>query len=253
MKVVVVSLPSATERRMLIEQEFHRLDLPFRFYDAIDGSTLSDEQISLVDASAMRETAQDFPPPGSIANWLTQMSVLQMFAYGDDDLLAVFEDDARLEKETKQILETLSEDMHGFDIVKLSWRQRKAKFHKCVQLLPSFSIGIIKGYDRGSDGYVISRKAARHLVESFPKMKWRMDHLISRYWENGLVVGIVNPPVVIENVVLNSQISDDNYGRSPKTGIAKKETKPPFLRRQYAKYSKSVRMRLAYRKITSMY
>lgn len=253
MQIVVVSLASATERRLLMEREFSRLSLPFCFCDAIDGKALSGEQMNRVDADALYRMGRYLPLPGSIANWLTQMSILKDFSDGDSSALAVFEDDVRLEEDLGPVLAALSADMHGFDIVKLSWRKKHRSFHKCVNLLPSHSIGVINGYDNGSDAYVVSRKAARVLVESFPKMTWNMDHLITRYWESGLVVGILSPSVVYSNTALDSQISEDNYSRHSKGENSWRRNIPPKWRRYRADIVTAVRMRRARSSIIARY
>lgn len=243
MRLVIVSLPSATKRRALMEEEFSRLQMPFQFYDAFDGATLSDEQKSVVDYSAMRRNARYYPLPGSIANWLTQMAIFKEFADSGDPVLAIFEDDVRLDDGIKHVLSALSDDMRGFDIIKLSWYKRQRKFHKFVDISPSHSVGIIDGYDNGSDAYVIRQSAARHLVESFPKMEWHMDHFITRYWENGLVVGIVNPPVAHRDTSLDSQIDANNYGRNSGGGTTFRHPRYPVWRRIYANIASNVRMR----------
>lgn len=250
---IVISLPSATKRRALIEKEFNRLQLPFQFYDAIDGATLSDEQKSLVDYCALQREARYFPLPGSIANWLTQMAVLKEFACSGDSMLAVYEDDARLNAGITQVLNALSRDMHGFDIVKLSWYKRRRRFHKLADISPSFSVGIINGYDNGSDAYVIRKSAARHLVESFPKLKWQMDHFITRYWENGLTVGVACPPVAHKDTSLASQISVDNYSKNHEAGPTFRYPKYSAWRRTLAKLRADVRMRMAFSRIVARY
>lgn len=253
MRTIVVSLKSATERRLLVEKEFNRLNLPFCFYDAIDGNALSDEQIRCVDADAMYRMGRYHPLPGSVANWLTQMSILTDFSVSDDTMLAIFEDDVRLEKDLGQVLSALADDMHGFDIVKLSWRKKHRKYYKCVNLLPSYSIGIINGYDNGSDAYVISRRAAQTLVNSFPRMTWNMDHLITRYWETNLTVGILSPPVVNSDAMLDSQISKDNYARQSEGETSWKINSPPKWRRYRADIITVLRMKRARSSLIAKY
>lgn len=206
MRHIVISLPKATERRKLIDREFNRFQIPFQFFDAIDGAALSDKQESLVDYAALRRNAEPFPGQGAIACWMSHMAVLKEFGYGDEPLLGVFEDDVRFDNGATQVLDSLESSMKGFDIVKLNWIKQHKRMHQCASLTPSHSLGILNTHDFASCSYVIRRSAARHLVESFPRMILPMDHMISRYWENGLVVGIVNPPVAYHDSSIGSQI-----------------------------------------------
>lgn len=249
MRTVVISLLSATKRRMLIDREFKRHQISFQFYDAIDSANLSDEQMSLVDYIALSKNARYFPLPGAIAVWCTQMNIFREFAYSSGSLMAVFQDDVRLNDGVKEVLASLSTDMNGFDIVKLSWRQRQRKFQKCAELTPDHALGIIDGYDTGADAFVISKHAAQHLVENHAKMCWHLDHLLTRYWENGLVVGIVNPPVAYEDRMLDSQISARNYSRKIKKGEDFRYPKYSIWRRTLARFRAKVLMRRSFSQI----
>lgn len=243
MRTVVISLPSAAKRRELIEREFKHFQIPFQFYDAVDGTKLSDEQLSLVDYSALSRNARYFPQPGAIAVWCTLMNMLEELVNSNQSLMAVFEDDVRLNEGVKAVLDALSSDMNGFDIVKLSWRQRQRRFRKCADLTPCHSLGIIDGYDTGADAFVISKQAAQHLIQSHMKMCWHLDHLLTRYWENGLVVGIVNPPVAYEDQTLDSQISPGNYSRKTRKGTDFRYPRYSIWRRGLANLRAKVRMR----------
>lgn len=253
MQNVVISLPHAKKRRELLEKEFCRLQLPFRFYDAVDGANLTEKQIELVDFKDMRRNARYFPNSGGIGCWLSHMSILKEFVYSDDKVLAVFEDDVRFDNRIIQVLNSLSDDMCGFDIVKLSWHKKRRKFCKLVDVSPSHSVGIINGYDNGSEAYVISQSAARHIVETFPRMVWEMDRFITRYWENGLTVGIVNPPVADYDTALDSQISVNNYRRGPGLTTNKNYPRYPVWRKAYAKILSYRRMRAAASRIIASY
>lgn len=253
MRSVVISLPYATKRRELLEQEFNRLQMPFCFYDAVDGVSLTEEQNELVDFEDMRRNARYFPSLGDIGCWLSHMAVIKEFADSDDTVLAVFEDDVRLNERINLVLDALSDDMCGFDIVKLSWHKRHRKFQKMVDITSSISVGIIDGYDNGSEAYVISKQGAHHLIKTFPRMPWAMDRFITRYWENGLTVGIVSPPVADYDTTLDSQISANSYGGDLGCRRAHNYPKYSTWRIAYAKFLSNVRMRSVKSRIIANY
>lgn len=206
MQIAVISLPAATERRAAMAGEFQRLGLEFRFVDAVDGSALTSEQLAMVDFGARREMGLYPQATGSIANWLTQMGVFREFAKGEDATLAVFEDDARLDGRLPSVFAALDRDMRGFDIVKLNRRQTHKRFDFCIELVDGVSIGHVRYSDLGNEGFVISREAARHLTVKFPRMVREIDQVVPRFWENGLRVGYVDPPLVTLDTALDSQI-----------------------------------------------
>ncbi len=226
MQIAVISLPAATERRAAMAREFQRLGLEFRFADAIDGSSLTSEQLARVDFGTRRKMGLYPQATGSIANWLTQMGVFREFANGDGGTLAVFEDDARLDDRLPAVFDALDRDMRGFDIVKLNRRQTYKRFDRCVELVDGVSIGHVRYSDLGNEGFVISREAARHLTATFPRMVREIDQVVPRFWENGLRVGYVDPPLVHLDTTLYSQIENTRTRSRRQHG----EEVPAYLR-----------------------
>ncbi len=93
-----------------------------------------------------------------------------------------------------------------FDVVKLQRRDKSKRFYPTYQLLPAYSLGRLRYHDYGGEGYVITRRAAAHLL-SFPRTLWEIDELISRFWDVGLSqVLYLNPPVVFHDEIYPSYI-----------------------------------------------
>ena len=55
----------------------------------------------------------------------------------------------------------------------------------------------------------MTRDAARYFLESTPKMMREIDQALSRFWENGLNVFYLDPPVVSHDKRSESQIERD--------------------------------------------
>ncbi len=209
MKIFVVNLENAKDRRKYMEKQLLKLGLKATFYQAIDGKSLTKEQYENVDRVARRRLGLYPQADGSIANWLTQRQVMQEVVDKGPEMVAIFEDDAVLSDKLPSVLQVLEKRPFRFDIVKLNRRSKKKKFVPCHELSTGHQVGRVRFSDYGSEGYVITREAARHFLESTPKMIREIDQSISRFWDNGLNVFYLDPPIALQDEQKESQIERD--------------------------------------------
>lgn len=209
MRIVVISLKRASERRARMAREFAATGLPYEIKEAIDGRLLSDDHLSEVDWGGRRRLGLRPPADGAIAHWLTQRDVMRDLVENGPDLTAIFEDDARLEPGLPSVLKVLEQKRFDFDIVALNRRHPKRRFIPCVPLTDRHVAGRVRFSDSGAEGYVITRDAARRFLETTPKMILSADHAVLRFWINGLNVFYVDPPVVRHGGYEGSFIGSD--------------------------------------------
>ena len=195
MRAVLINLERATERRARMESEFAAVGLPYEIKEAIDGRLLSEDQLSQVDWDSRRRLGLDPPPDGAIALWLTSRDVMADLVENGPEMMAVFEDDAHLESGLSDVLNALEQQRVHFDIVRLGRRHPKRRFIPCVPLTEGHTLGRVRYADSGSEGYVITRAAARYFLKITPKMIRDIDHALLRYWTHDLNVFYVDPPV----------------------------------------------------------
>ena len=208
MRIVLISLERATERRRRMAEEFARVGLDYEIWPAKDARTLTDEDRAFVDHAA-RERLGLYPiPDGSLACTLSERAAMHDLVRNGPESMAVFEDDARFEAGLPAVLQTLEGQTHGFDIVKLQRRNLRRPFIPAMSLPTGHRLGRVRFSDFGSEGYVITREAARLLLVRIPRMVRDMDHELSYFWENGLNVLYLDPPVVREDREYGSQIHE---------------------------------------------
>ena len=246
MRIVVVNLKRASERRARIAQEFAAVGLPYEVKEAIDGRLLSDDQLSQVDWETRRRLGVRPPPGGGIANWLTQREVMRDLVENGPEMMAIFEDDARLEPGLPGVLEALERRPFNFDVVALNRRHPRRRFFPCILLTDRHRAGRVRFSDSGSEGYVITRTAARHLLDATPRMVLPVDQAVLRYWANGLNVFYVDPPVVRHGGYEGSLIKGDPVSRL--LGADANYT-VGFLRRNLTRVSRGVQKYIAFRKL----
>ena len=206
MKIILINLARARERRNAMTKEFASIGLSFEIHAALDGAKLTEVDYAQVDRKRRTRLGLYPIPEGSIANWLSQREAMRQFIRTEESMMAVFEDDARFRPTLPAVLDLLERKPVRFDLVILERRNPHRKFIPCHELSTGHVLGRVKFADYGSEGYVITREAARHFLEHTPRMVREIDQSISRFWDNGLNVYYIHPPVVYNEGTNDSQI-----------------------------------------------
>ncbi len=209
MRVFVINLARAEARRCHMLRQLTELGLEAEFHEAVDGRHLTREQYAQVDRNTRRRMGLKPQADGSIANWLSQRRVMQEVAENGPEVFAIFEDDTELSPDLPSVLAALEQRPLAFDVVKLSRRTPEKAFVSSMRLPTGHSLGRVRYHDFGCEGYVITREAARRFLASTPKMTWEIDQAINYYWENGLNILYLDPPVVFHDDRGASQIEGD--------------------------------------------
>ena len=247
MRIVVINLKRASERRERMAREFAAVGLPFEIKEAIDGRLLSDDHLSQVDWGSRRRLGIQPPADGGIANCLTQREVIQELVENGPDMMGIFEDDARLDPGLPDVLKALEQQPFDFDVVALNRRHPKRRFIPCISLTDRHTAGRVRFSDSGSEGYVITRTAARRFLEITPMMVLSSDHAILHYWTNGLNVFYVDPPVVHHGGYEGTFIGTN---RSVSTRLrAESDYTVSFWQRAITGISRGVRKYVAFRQL----
>ena len=128
MRIVLINLKHASERRARMAREFGALGLEYEIKEAIDGRHLTEEHLEQVDRQGRRLLGLYPQANGSIANWLTQREAMADLVANGPDMMAIFEDDARLTPELPEVLAVLEQKRFAFDVVVLQRRHPKRPF-----------------------------------------------------------------------------------------------------------------------------
>ena len=201
-----INLPQACERREAIDREFSKVGLAYELWPAVDGHCLADDDHRLIDHVGRARTGLHLLDNPSVACLLSHLAAFRDLVVSEDDMLAVFEDDARLHSGLPDVLDALKAKAEKFDIVKLE-RRSATPYFPVHQLLRSHSLGRLKYYEHGICGYVVTRHAAEHLLQRYPTTYWEIDLLIGQFWDNGLEnVLYVDPSVVLHDDQTPSEI-----------------------------------------------
>lgn len=247
MKVFVINLERAEDRRRRMEEQFASLGLEAAFHPAVDARELTPEHYAQVDRETRRRLGLWPQADGSIANWMSQRQVMRKIVENGPETVAIFEDDAGLSAELPAVLDAFERRPFAFDVVKLNRRSPRT-FIPCERLETGHQVGRVRYHDYGSEGYVITREAARHFLENTPLMMREIDQALSRFWENGLNVFYLDPPVVSHDEQDDSQIERDRR-RARKEHRRAEGVVSVTWRRVVSAIARDIRRRAAFRRL----
>lgn len=248
MRVVLINLERARERRKQMAAEFARVGIEYEIWPAVDARLLTDEDRVFVDQDGRRRLGLYPIPDGSLANTLSQRAAMRDLVENGPDMMAVFEDDARFDTALPEVLSALEGQSEPFDVVILQRRNLRKRFIACTALTSGHKLGRVRFADYGSNGYVITRIAAERFLGNNHRMTREIDQTLSRFWDNGLNVMYVDPPVVSHDEEMDSQI--EKARRVNRSTHRQARRRPSVLARRLATgIFRDIRRRIAFRKL----
>jgi glycosyl transferase, family 25 len=119
--VVIISMSRSLDRREAMMASFHALGVPFTFFDAVDGQTMTDEEVAVLSPKPYVGHKKRPLNRGEIGCAESFRRVLQKFVAGGDDYLCVAEDDANFSPQALAYLDPATlEGLEPFDVLRLA-------------------------------------------------------------------------------------------------------------------------------------
>ncbi len=195
MKITIINLDRARDRLVEITSHLRALGLEFTVHKAVDAMNFPPECDSLVDWMGMRRDGRSVYM-GSVANYISQRQVLQEMVDNGPDVMVVLEDDAIPRPQLPDVLAELEVLIDGLDIVFLHFGPDKP-FVSAQHLSTGHHLGWIRWSHFGTQGYIITRRAAKIFLETYPLVRTGIDRALASYWRHGLRTMCVRPPVIL--------------------------------------------------------
>ena len=195
MKITVINLDRSEDRRREITSHLKSLGLEFNIHRAVDGMDLPQGYEELVDWRGCRRSGLHVHM-GSVANWISQRQVFQDMVDNGPDVITVLEDDAVPTEELPIVLNALEAMTDCFDIVFLN-NGPERPFIQSHQLSDGHQLGRLRWSHFGTQGYVITKRAAEVFLKHNPVFRIGIDRALASYWRHGLRVLCVRPPVIL--------------------------------------------------------
>lgn len=196
--VYVIALKTSEDRRKAMAERLDHHGLAFQFIDAIHGASLPQDQIDSA-LSASRQYHHASPmSKGAIGGYMSHMAAWQTIADNDAEMALVLEDDAFLHDDIHEILGRITRLKDKVDIVNLHFRGGRTLID-VAQLSPQHRLTSCRYNSIGAESYIITKKAALHLLDHAKPIIHEVDLLINRWWDHGLHILTINPPVAHED------------------------------------------------------
>lgn len=199
-KCYIINLDRSKDRYKNIEPLIKKLQLPYQRFEAVDGSQLTKEYLdTIVDFKAYQKYMGHMPRNGTIGCSLSHIRLWEEFLKTDYEYAFIFEDDVCFNPEQlKCVMEDVIKHHQLWDI---------CSFELLHKGLPVSIKSLVTGYRLSTylveithtGCYIISRKAARQLLERALPIQIPIDHYFTRGWELGLRFTGVEPRLVQQN------------------------------------------------------
>ena len=159
----VINLDRSTDRRLYIERQAQSLGFQFERVSAVDGATLSVEDIDFHGRAAG-------PPPltaGEIGCWLSHRKAWALIGERGEAWGLVLEDDVRISPDLPKILNDLNALPEDADIVKFDTSLGvKVELARAAAPFGSRKLHRLRRNSWGTAGYAISKRACRWLLDN---------------------------------------------------------------------------------------
>lgn len=218
MRIILINLDHDTDRRRSVEAQLQKLRLPWERLSAIDGNLLTQQHEALVDQQAQAKLGGRGIGPGYIGSWLSHRYAHRMIIENNDDMGLILEDDISIHDDLPEVLNKIEcIGAEKFDLVKLSRTNLEKKYMPVQNIGSKHTMGLVKFCDNGAQAYVITREAALCFIDRVPRMVHTLDSALCRYWETGINILWLDPPIVFHADNGKSSIHARGGNRCPYT------------------------------------
>jgi len=204
-KIVVISLQRATERRASVERQFSELNLPFSFFDAVDGKQ-GHELFVRYDAEKARRIGEIPLTPGHLGCYASHFLVWQRCADSGQPMI-VLEDDVMLFREPFLKFVGRAADLPPeIECVRLF--ESKSRNTESLKVFDKEGLSIAK-FLRGhksTTGYYLTPSAARKFLGYGERWAEPVDIEMDQFWANGVECYGVLEPCLTHNPDFQSAI-----------------------------------------------
>lgn len=204
-EIVVISLERAKERRQSIEKQFAELNLPFSFFNAVDGK-LGHELFSHYDANKARRIGEIPLTPGHLGCYASHFLVWRRCVDSGRPMI-VLEDDAVLFREAfLRFLNQASRLPEDLECVRLF--ESKSRNRERMEVFENEGLAIAK-FLRGhksATGYYLTPSAAEKFLNYGERWAEPVDIEMDQFWANGVECFGVLEPCLTHNADFQSAI-----------------------------------------------
>jgi len=207
MKAYLINLARSPDRLARMQAEFDRVGIAFTRFAGVDTLQWGKENVE-----AYFRDHPSFSPedrlPGDAGAFLSHFGVWQTIASGAEPAAAIFEDDVHLASDVKALLSTTDWIPPDADVVRLESNSKMVLSEgRRIGVTPGRKLYRALSGTWGAAGYIITRKAAEHLVRTPASTHTHIDWFLFKPTRSPVAAGRrcyqVVPAVSIQDDYLN--------------------------------------------------
>ena len=221
----VINLPTATDRREIMQRQLETTGRSFQFITAISGQEVEQNNLPGYEAKKTKRYYNYKLVPNEVACVMSHRKALQQFMDDGVEYGVILEDDAQFLPYFNEGIQELIHQITGWDAVKLELRGPSKIFPLCFKweknsiLQPVF----LKHFGRGSAGFMYTRRAAEIILQDSESFFLPADSLIADIIMSRQLRVIAAAPPLLKTFPIPSTIDSKDSNRY-ELAIRKKHT-----------------------------
>lgn len=217
--VFVINLDNSTKRLAKISDRLNKLEVPFERIPAVYGAELNPKElVTNYDPELNAKSYRRELPCGEIGCYMSHIRAWKIIIERKLDCAIILEDDITIDQEFKEIAERLAGSIDDFDVVKFFCGKSNPKITASEPISPNHKLCRFYKVLSGNQGQLITFNGAKSLLAAHQKFGRPVDVDIQHWWESGVNVLGVFPPVVNISQNIQSDI-DSQHTRKNRTTI----------------------------------
>lgn len=207
LKSFLINLDRSTHRLERMAARFQAINLDFTLIHAIDGHLLPQNEVELF-VNTRNTRRWNY---GEIGCFLSHLKTWQGFLDSGEEFAAVFEDDVFLSEELTGLLTSSDWIPDDADIVRLETTFWKAEISMDkIMVTERFDLHRLLSLHHGSGAYIISKRAARFLLDNPALLRSTIDSTLFDFREKScraLIIYQMNPAPVMQELIYEKYVS----------------------------------------------
>jgi glycosyl transferase family 25 len=197
--VIVISLERSADRRAAMQAHLAGINVPFAFFDAVDGATISATQRKALDVRPITRKYGRTLSQGEIGLAASWIQLLRTIGTGPNPFVCVLEDDARLlPGATRLMSEEFLSSLPQFDLIMLQkWRSEMGLTAVAIAEAHGYRVYAPYKCTSGTVGQIVSKGAAARLARHLRPLRAPVDEML--YADRAFrsrVLAVRPPPIV---------------------------------------------------------
>ncbi|HID48025.1 MAG TPA: glycosyltransferase family 25 protein [Chromatiales bacterium] len=184
-RVLVISLPHATERRASIRRQLSEQGIEFEFIDAVYGKELPAEALDRINRPLLRHYRRPFSP-NEVGCYASHGKAYRKIAEEQIPLALILEDDALLKSDLNQLFATIDKFTTPWELINIGSVPGKRRYAFEVETRDGLSLIEYPHKEVGAHAYLVTRAAGEKLHRDWQSPYRANDVQLTFTWRNNI-------------------------------------------------------------------